>query len=151
MGLNTKFFVEISDLPPRLPQGLPEHVSKHLLAPFSPRQTAAVPVGLAADSSWRGHTWASVGLGPRAHDWSVIRLPLLTPATSWGPWRLCCQVWAMSPTPHPARVTGRKGGPPLRSSCGPIASSWEVEPGFLSSALGSREVKGLSSQNHFHI
>ncbi|XP_045017833.1 WD repeat-containing protein 27 isoform X1 [Bubalus bubalis] len=25
MGLNTKFFVEISDLPPRLPQGLPEH------------------------------------------------------------------------------------------------------------------------------
>ena len=68
MGLNTKFFVEISDLPPRLPQGLPEHISKHLLAPFSPRQTVAVLEGLAADSSWRGHIRASVGLGPRALD-----------------------------------------------------------------------------------
>lgn len=144
MRLNTKFFVEISDLPPRLPQGLPKDVNKCLLASFSQRQTVAVPEGLAADSSWRGYTRASIRQGPRAHDGTVICLPLLTPATSWGLSLLASALSAvvvMSRTPPPRPASrGMEGGPPLRRSCGPLTSSWEVEMGFLrSSHLGSLE------------
>lgn len=48
-------------------------------------------------------------------------------------------------TPAPAVSRGVEGGPLLPCSCGPLASSWEVEMGFLrSSDLGSLEVKGFS-------
>lgn len=109
MRLNTKFFVEISDLPPCLPQGLPKDVNKCLLASFSQRQTAAVPEGLAADSSRRGYTRASIRQGPRAHDGTVICLPLLTPATSWGLSPLASALSAvvvMSRTPPPRPCHG---------------------------------------------
>ena len=110
MRLNTKFFVKISDLPPRLPQGLPKDVNKCLLASFSQRQTAAVPEGLAADSSWRGYTGLQLGRGPgpTMELWYAFLSSRQRRAGASPLWRLHCQLWWWwAAHPRPGRVTGR--------------------------------------------